>query len=264
MARTRSVWHGKLTLAAVGLCAAVLALTGYAMFTGDDEGEAPAAGKGGPKASASASASPSYSVPDNWTEPALWAALPRGQRTDDRGSQVGFPHTPEGAVAMLMAATASSVEGDQSSVDQQLRSYYSYLVKAEQTGSTERNIKQNGQNIDKEVASGAGAAPGQPLPSGVYMRSHVVGFKIIKESPDEVNVWLLARAVHKYGETAKESGSYTRAVAGAVWQDGDWKLSGKATDRAAREARSQPKPEMVAPGDAAFNTSGWTAIREAS
>jgi hypothetical protein len=265
MSRTRGTWNTKGTWIAGGALAAVLALTGYSLLAGDDGGsDAPA--KGGPSAgpSSSASPSPTYAAPDEWSEPEQWAALPRGKRTDERGSEVGFPHTTEGAVAMMAAANSTAIEGNQSTVDEQLRIYYSYIGKADQSAEAAERIELKALQTDKTLAQEMGVTAGQPLPSGAYVRSNVVGYKVIKKSGDEVSVWLLARVVQKTGEIEKESGSYTRTLAGAQWQDGDWKMTAPATERAQRDAQGQAQPQMAAPGDAAFSAAGWTAIREAS
>ncbi|MEU7060470.1 hypothetical protein [Streptomyces sp. NPDC046197] len=117
---------------------------------------------------------------------------------------------------------------------------------------------------DKSLHQQMGVSPKGPLPSGAYMRNTVIGYKVIKEWADEVNAWVLARVVQKNGETVKEQSSYTRTLVGAASADGDWKLSGTATTRAHQDVENKSAPKMVAPGDAAFNDAGWTAIREAS
>lgn len=267
MGRTRGTWNTKGTWFAGAALAAVLALTSYAVFSGDDEGK-DTPGKAGSSAGSSASASPgpsaSYTQPEDWTEPERWAALPRGKRTDGRGSEVGFAHTTEGAVAMLAAANTTSVEADKSNVDEQLRIYNSYVSKLDQSSDNAEQIELQAQQTDKTLHKDMSVSASQPLPSGAYVRSNVVGYKVIKESADEVSVWLLSRVVQKNGETAKETGSYTRVVNGALWEGGDWKLSGTATQRALTAAQEEGQPQMVAPGDAAFNSAGWTAIRAAS
>lgn len=266
MGRTRGTFNTKGMWLAGGVLAAVLALTGYAVLSGGDDGGDTPAGKGGASASASASPGPSatYAPPDDWTEPNSWAALPRGQRTDDHGSQVGFPKSTEGAVAMMLAANTTDIEGSKTNTDEQLRIYRSYIGKADQSSQNAEQIELNGQASDKALAKQMGVSPGQPLPSGAYVRSTVVGYKIIKKSDTEVSAWLLSRVVQKNGETAKESGSYTRTLAGAQWEGGDWKLTGDATARAQSDVQGQAQPHIVAPGDADFNSSGWTAIRQAS
>ncbi|MFE2644623.1 hypothetical protein ACFXDO_18960 [Streptomyces nigra] len=250
---------------AVSIAAAVvLGLTAYVTLSGDDEDPGPK-GKGGASPSVSGPASPSasYQAPEDWTEPQRWAALPRGERTDGRGSETGFPHTTQGAVAMA-AANSTSIEAGRSNVDEQLRIYRAYVAKADQSPDTAEQIELQAIQTDKALHKSMNVAVGQPLPAGAYVRTNVVGFKVIKESSDEVAVFLLSRVVRKNGETAKETSSYTRVVNGVRWEGGDWKLSGTVTQEALSAARKDGQPKMAAPGDEAFNEAGWTAIREAS
>lgn len=265
MGRTRGTWNSKGTWAAGAALAALLAFTGYAVLSGDEENTA-APGKGGASASSPASPGPSatYAPPDDWTEPNAWAALPRGERTDDRGSQVGFPQSTEGAVAMMVAANTSALEGETSNVDEQLRIYHSYVGEDDQSAENAEQIELAAIQSDKAVAKQMGISPGEPLPSGAYVRSTVVGYKVIKESPTEVSAWLLSRVVQKNGEMDKEQGSYTRTLVGAQWAGGDWKLTGDATARAQQDVQGETQPAMAAPGDPQFNEAGWTAIRQAS
>ncbi|MFI8365273.1 hypothetical protein ACIGD1_34615 [Streptomyces sp. NPDC085612] len=244
--------------------AGVLALSGYALLGGDGDADTPAKSGASPSASGTPSPEATYAAPADWTEPERWTALPRGERRDDQGSTVGFPQTTEGAAAMMAAANNSSVEGSKSSVSEQMRVYRSYLGKADQSAKNAEAIELNAKNTDKTLATEMGVAPGQPLPPGAYVRNTVVGYKVIKASSGEVSMWLLSRVVQKNGETAKESGSYTRNLVAAQWEGGDWKLTSAATVRAQQDAKASEKPAMVAPGDAAFNAAGWTAIREAS
>ncbi|MFD4865268.1 hypothetical protein [Streptomyces sp. NPDC058412] len=266
MSRTRGAWNTKGTWAAGVALATVLLLTAYSLLAADDGAgsEAPAKGGASPSASSPASPAPTYAAPEAWTEPERWVALPRGQRADERGSQVGFPHTAEGAAAMAAAASTSRIEGEKSAVDEQLRFYHSYMGKGDQSPENAKKIEQTAQQTDQNIAREMGVSAGQPLPPGAYVRSHVVGYKVIKKSPDEVSVWLLGRVVQKAGETKKEEDSYTRTLLGVQWQDGDWKVTADATRRAQTDIAGQAQPQMVAPGDEAFNEAGWTAIRDAS
>ncbi|MER6723345.1 hypothetical protein [Streptomyces halstedii] len=264
MSRTRGTWNTKGTWFAGVFLAAVLGLTGYALLTGEEDGGPAPTGAKAPGAASSASPTPTYSAPSDWTEPDRWVALPRGERTDDRGSARGFPRTTEGAVAMMAAANTTRIEGSRSNVDEQLRIYYSYIGEADQSEENAEAIELNGQQADRALATEMGVTPGQVLPAGAYVRAHVVGFKTIRKSADEVTVWLLARVVQKSGETAKEASSYTRTQAGAQWEGGDWKLTSAATERALKDTQGQAVPSLAAPGDEAFNSGGWTAIREAS
>ncbi|WP_331720629.1 hypothetical protein OG851_42570 (plasmid) [Streptomyces sp. NBC_00161] len=266
MSRTRGAWNTKGMWAAGVTLAAVLALTAYSLLAGNDGGgsDTPAKGAASPSASSPASPAPTYAPPADWTEPERWTALPRGQRTDERGSQVGFPHTVEGAVAMLAAANTTDIEGGRSTVDEQMRIYHSYAGKADQSAQAAERVKAAAQQTDKTLAQEMGVSEGQPLPAGAYVRAHVIGYKVIKKSDGEVSVWLLDRVVQKNGETQKEEGSYTRTLLAAQWQDGDWKMTADAIRQAQKDTAGQAQPPIVAPGDEEFNNGGWTAIRSAS
>ncbi|MFC7872014.1 hypothetical protein ACFUS2_12810 [[Kitasatospora] papulosa] len=247
------------------LAVAMLSLTAYAVFSGDEE-PAGSAGKDGAKSSASASAAPgpTYGAPSDWTEPERWAALPRNTRVDKYGNKIGFPQSVEGAQAMLVASSSTAVEGDRSTSDVQLGIYESYVAQADRSAANAERIELESIQTDKKLRDELGLSTGGPLPAGAYARNQVIGFKVIKASPTTVSAWLLTRHTTKAGETAKETGGYTRSLAAVVWEDEDWKLSGDATRSALQETGDQEKPPIAAPGDEAFNTGGWTAIREAS
>lgn len=266
MSRTRGTWNTKGTWIAGAALAAVLALTGYAVFSGGDGSESDAAGAAGasPSASSSASTGATYAPPDDWTEPERWVALPRGERTDKYGSPVGYPQNTEGAVAMMAAANAVNVEGSQSTVDEQLRIYHSFFAEDEKSDEMADGVELQAIQTGKTLHRQMGVPAGADLPPGAYMRMAVVGFKVIKETDTEVGAWVLTRATQKNSEAAKEQGSYSRTLFAAAWEDGDWRLSAVTMDRVQQAAAGQAKPKIVAPGDAEFNTSGWTAIREAS
>lgn len=248
-----------------GVAAVMLALTGYAALTGDEEG-APR-GKGGKDSSASpspAGPTPSYAAPEDWTEPTRWAALPRGQRTDRNGNEVQFPRTTQGAVAMLAASSATESTRKTTVAEQNLGVYDSYLAAAERSAQNRAAVKEQAKQADREVREELGLMPDGPWPAGAYSRSHVIGFKVVQASGDKVSAYLLSRVSLKAEETDDERSSYTRTLMGATWEGGDWKLSGAVTTEAAQATRGEPEPKMAAPGDAAFNRAGWTAIREAS
>ncbi|WP_328902020.1 hypothetical protein OHR86_20770 [Streptomyces sp. NBC_00441] len=275
MKRTGETWTG-MRLAVVGLLlAGVVALVTHALDTrGDGEpvvgawsGLSPSASSLSPSPEptpSSASRAEGYSPPDEWTEPERWALLPQGQWTDKHGSVVGFPHTVEGGVAMAVAANTTVMERGTSIFDEQMRLYDSYGAPEDRDPVVVEHVKSVTEKPDRRFEKETGAPAGGPLPAGAYMRSHVIGYKIIEAKSDEISLWVLARATQKNGELAKESGSYTRTLIGVQWQNGDWKLGPEATARALSGTRAQEKPPIVAPGDSAFNAAGWTALREAS
>ncbi|MEU9037965.1 hypothetical protein AB0D45_24115 [Streptomyces sp. NPDC048352] len=245
---------------------AVLALTGYAAFSGDDSDSAGAAKGASPSASASGAATPTetYAPPKDWTDPVRWAALPRGQNTDKFGSQVGFPHTLEGAAAMMAAANNTAIGEGKTAVDEQTRIYNSYVSVRDYSAVNAERVKQKAQETERQLAQEMGGPGQKSLPAGAYMRSVTIGFKVLKKSDDEVSAWVLSRVVRRDGETAKETSGYTRRIAVAQWVDGDWKMTADATSRALEDVQGKDEPTMAAPGDPAFNVAGWTAIRAAS
>ncbi|MBD9701340.1 hypothetical protein IHE56_04380 [Streptomyces sp. ID01-12c] len=241
----------------------VLALTAYAFLDGDD-GSGDGKSEASPSATASGKPAPTYTTPEDWTEPERWVALPSGERTDDSGNETGFPRTTEGAVAMLKATSTVEVSRERSAVEEQLGLYNSYMVRADRSAANAEKVERDAADLDKSLHRQMGVDAADPMPSGAYMRTYVVGYQVIEESDGEVSAWLLCRTTLKTGETKKETASYSRNLLAAVWEGGDWKLSSAATVRASEQTAGKTRPEMVAPGDAEFNSAGWTAIREAS
>ncbi|WP_371606828.1 hypothetical protein OG725_36890 (plasmid) [Streptomyces sp. NBC_01213] len=245
-----------------GITVVVLVLTGYAVFSGDDK---PSPTSDRPAATATdAVPAPTYDAPSDWTEPERWAALPRGARTDDQDNERGFPQTPEGAVAMLVAANTTEVKAGHSHIDVQHGVYESYLLPGDRTEENKNKIERAAAESDTKVRRSMGVPEDEDLPPGAYSRNHVVGFRVIESSPSEVTVWLLSRATVRPGETEKEEGAYTSLLAAAEWSGDDWWLSAASTENALRHHGRDQHPSIAAPGDAAFNTARWTAIRAAS
>ncbi len=249
------------------MVAAVIGLTGYAAFlgSGDKSASLPASGTPlpGPPASATTTATPvpvsTYSIPATWSEPARWLAAPRGTRTV-HGHEVGFPHTTDGAIGMLLASSTYNVEGATTTVDEQLTTYFTYTAESDRTPTREQRVRQGAAKADAQVRASMGAPESGPLPSGTWVRTHLVGFKIVQARPDSVTAHVLLRTCQKAGETKSESVVYTVGTIAVAWLDEDWKLD--VTGGAS--ASPGPVPEIAAPGDAAFNVQGWTAIRQAS
>ncbi|MFE5585623.1 hypothetical protein [Kitasatospora sp. NPDC056531] len=206
-----------------------------------------------------------YTIPPTWTEPVRWAVLPRGSRTAaTTGYQTGFPDTTEGAVAVLVAGTATNMQSGTSHADQQAAIYHTYLSSTDQSPDGEAKVRAKAQQTEAENRSELGLPTDGPLPSGAFVRSNVVGFKVIQQSPSEVTVYLLTKVSRKAGDTSPVKDAYVISVLGAAWQNTDWKMSVKATTDAVARTRGQQSPALAAPGDAKFNDAGWTALRQAA
>ncbi|MFF2119328.1 hypothetical protein ACFVXH_18580 [Kitasatospora sp. NPDC058184] len=249
------------------MLAAVVGLTGYAALAGHDD--VPAARHAGPASTSSPPAAttapqpaPTYSVPPTWTEPERWLAAPRGARKAANGRETGFPNTTDGAIGMMVAASAMDVEGSGTLAEQQLAVYSAYMAPADQSPTAEAKVRQGAERADAATRRALGLPESGPLPGGAFMRTVMIGVKPIQVTPAQVTAYVLMNVTDKAGETAAEKTVYSVGILGAVWQDGDWKLSGQAIKDAA--AQADRKPPIAAPGDAAFNAAGWTAIRQAS
>ncbi|MYY17403.1 hypothetical protein GT018_17510 [Streptomyces sp. SID4912] len=245
-----------------GVAAVLLVLTGYAMLSGESTPStsgSPATATGMPSP-----ASTYYGAPADWSEPERWAVLPRGARTDKQGNEVGFPHTTEGAVGMLAAANTTEVTAAHSHVDVQLGVYASYLIAADRTEDNKTKIEQAGAESDAKMRRSMGLPEDGAPPPGTYARNHVVGFQVIQASPSEAAVWLLSRVTTRKGEMETEEGAYTCTLVAAEWDGTDWRLSAASTEDTLRRHGRDQSPPIAAPGDPAFNSGGWTAIRAAS
>lgn len=236
-----------------GTAVLLVALITYVVLTaggGDDEGSSalPTRGNGVGKATSTASPAPVYSAPDQWTEP----------------NDVGFPHTTLGAVSMLAALSGADVEGGRTFVDEQVGQYQSYMSRADRSPTNEASMRRAAEKTDASLRSSLGIPASGDMPPGAYVRSHTIGFEVIKAKENEVSVYMLAHVTMKAGALEREKGSYARTVMAAAWEDGDWRLSIAAVTRAAQEVKGKTRPVVAAPGDAAFNDAGWTAIRTAS
>ncbi|MFF4818409.1 hypothetical protein ACFY2K_27925 [Kitasatospora sp. NPDC001309] len=200
-----------------------------------------------------------YSLPTTWTEPQRWLAAPRGTRTVG-SREVGFPHSTDGAIGMLVASSGFDVEGSTTLVDEQLTFYRTYTAASDRTPTREQRIRQGAAKADARARSTMGLPESGPLPAGAWVRTHLVGFKLVQAQPDSVTAHLLLRTAQKAGETRPEAVSYAVGTIGVVWRDGDWKLDPTGGTSPAPDS----VPEIAAPGDPAFNAQGWTAIRQAS
>ncbi|MFF1560935.1 hypothetical protein [Streptomyces sp. NPDC058279] len=165
----------------------------------------------------------------------------------------------------MMALSCKTTVGDgRTNVDEQLRVYHSYLAKSQQTPELTAQFREQAAVLDKSMAEEMAGPGHKTLPAGAYLRTTVIGFKVIKKTDDEVSVWMLTRGAHKNNATAKEEITSTSTASAAQWIDGDWKLTREAGKRANADTEDQKAPDIAIPGDEAFNTIGWTAIRSAS
>ncbi|MFF5694725.1 hypothetical protein ACFY7N_29095 [Streptomyces albidoflavus] len=247
--------------ASVGTLAAALLVLGGVMWIGGEE-DVPEEGK--PSTGASRTPGPvgTYTTPEDWTEPERWAALPRAEKTNDRGFGVGFPDEEEGAVAMLVAQQSYVAEGDTTLAERQADSYLTYASQADKTPKQQVRVKQALERREQQVRAGMGVPGEGDLPPGAYVRTQVIGFKVVMSEDGEVGAFLLSKTTTRSSETAKERADYAVVRYGAKWEAGDWKVSGEVSNRVDQQGETPPR--IAVAGDPEFNREGWTAIREAS
>jgi hypothetical protein len=251
-----------------GAAAVMLALTGYSLLSGDDGGDSgrepgseqtDSAGDGDD----SPEPAPTYTRPDDYTEPARWAALPQVEGDDERGNPVGFPRSTEGAIAVMAAHVEANTQGVEA-IRRANRSYYT----AEDVTTIEAKKDQElaeARKLTRQLRQWAGVPDSGPLPQGAVLTNEVIGFKVHKADRNEVQAQLLTRLSSKAGPDQQELKEYVVSNASAVvWEDGDWKISSAAVSRLAKDSDPDELPKAVEVGDAAFNKEGWTAIREGS
>ncbi|MFF2542889.1 hypothetical protein ACFVUY_10000 [Kitasatospora sp. NPDC058063] len=246
------------------MLATVVALTGYTILSHDDRPTIPQPAAAPPSPSQSSTTAvpvpvSTYTLPATWTEPDRWLAVPRGTSTLN-GHKVAFPHSTDGAIGMLVACSGFDIEGSTTLVDEQLAFYRAYTAAADQTSDREQRIRQGAARTDAHVRAAMGLPESGPLPAGAWVRTSMVGFKLIQAGPDAVTAHLLLRNAWKPSGSRPESISYAVGTIGVVWREGDWRLDPSGGASPAPET----VPEIAAPGDTAFNTQGWTAIRQAS
>ncbi|MFG2821700.1 hypothetical protein ACGFX4_19995 [Kitasatospora sp. NPDC048365] len=244
--------------------AAVVVLTTYSALTSDEQ--LPAATAPPPAVSASLSPKPmqSYTIPSTWTEPVRWSALPQGSGKAANGRPVGFPATTDGAMGMVLAASSIRMSGTRSLTDEHLALYDAYMPRSDRSPDRELKVRQNAAQAEAGYRKSLELPSTGPLPSGVFVQADMVGFRIIKTTPDEVLAYVVTRLSLRPGELKPESLAYQVGALGVSWRDGDWKFSISSAEHLKEQLGNSPLPAIAAPGDAAFNTLGWTAIRQAS
>ncbi|WP_345695769.1 hypothetical protein [Kitasatospora terrestris] len=238
-------------------------MTTYSALTSEEQPTSARPGATAPPPTPRNTATPipleTYSAPATWTEPTRWQALPRGSRAAANGRETGFPDSVDGAVAMLVAASAINAQGSRSLADEQWAIYAAYTASSEQSAALSQKVREGTARTDASTRAAMGLETTGPMPSGAHIRSQAVGFKIIRSAPGIVSTHLLVRSTQKAGELQPEKVSYIVCALSVAWREGDWKFTARPTSDRADEA-----PAIAAPGDAAFNSAGWTAIRQAS
>ncbi|MDX2841031.1 hypothetical protein PV377_18980 [Streptomyces ipomoeae] len=234
--------------AVITLTAIVLALVAALVViavSGDDSADDKPAAK--PEQTTTATPEPAETLPDDdgdYVAPAQYVKLPGGD-ADKGGLPVKFPRTPEGAVAMTLAATrnAWSMEPDQ--VKAGILTYASAQYRDDMAAAAEEGAKGN-----REFA---GVPATGEIPAGAALTAWPIGVKWAEKGSSTVDVLVLLRVTSAPKEGTEPKTTIVVSPGRAVWESGDWK--GSVTD-------PTPLPDPVDIGTAKFNEDGWKAIQE--
>ncbi|OII64306.1 hypothetical protein BJP40_00100 [Streptomyces sp. CC53] len=221
----------------------VAALVVIAVRGGDPQATTPAPA---PTASTAAPTSAPTLPPDDgpYVAPAQYVALPDGaERVGEL--PVKFPHTPEGAVAMLVASSRNAWSFDPAKLKAGVLTYATARYRDAMSASVEDGVRGN-----REFA---GVPATGPIPPGAALNAWPIGVKWTAVDSNAVDALILLRVTSSAGEGAQPKTTLVVLPARAVWESGDWK--GDPTD-------PKPLPDPVDIGTAKFNEDGWKAIQE--
>lgn len=225
----------------------VVMLIAVSMSGGDSsEGKAESGGKGGGTSSQEPLPEQTEVEGDDYDEPAEWVELPKG-KSEEKGLPVKFPHTPEGAMAMLASSSRGGTTWDTDLAVKNAEVYAhpedDYAVEAA-----------------KESAVGARVHVGVPrkgeLPKGASLSSWPIAVQWEKLSDDQVRGHVLVRLRYTPSSDEHETTEVMTITSDAAWVDGDWKF--QPTNPEVHE--KAPEPWDL--GSVEFSDEGWVAIQE--
>lgn len=234
--------------AVVTLSAIVLVLVAALVVvavSGDDSGDSKTAA---PPEQTTAAPEPTTTLPaddGDYVAPARYVKLPNG-RGDANGLPVKFPHTPEGATAMLVASARNAWSFDAATVRAGILTYAS----AEYRDAMAASAK-DGAAGNREYA---GIPATGEIPAGASLTAWPIGVKWSSAGSDTVDAVILLRVTHTAKAGVEPTTTLVVSPARAVWESGDWKV--QPTDP------TQNIPDPVDLGTAEFNEDGWKAIQE--
>jgi hypothetical protein len=242
--------------AAIGLAALMAAAAAWLAFSGPgsagrastdvppDPTTTPAAGTAGPGPRVTASIPPGPAAAGAYVAPARWLRLPAPGRLEGEWP-AGWPHTPLGAAALVVAAATRGWSADPAVMAAAARRY----------------------TVPERAASSAAVAPAAaaslrrvfelpptgPLPEGVALSARVVGVQWRVLSADRVRVSVLAEV------TGHGRGQQLPTLLYATTGDVVWRVD-LADWRSLPSPGPLPTPRLAQVGTAAFNEAGWAAL----
>ncbi|WP_129841111.1 hypothetical protein [Streptomyces sp. RFCAC02] len=248
MRMTILVLAGLVVLLASGLLGALL----FGGGSGEDggSGAAPAASSSsaGPDGDDDDGSVETLPPSDGYTAPEQYVQLPVGSG-ETEGLPTGFPHTPEGAIAVLVSSSRYASSWDPEEIRRNIRVYATEDDKDELLALADQGAQ--------VMRSHVGIPETGPIPPGATVNSWVIGVQWEELSADHVRVSTLVRLTYSAGEGEERHTELISATGDVVWEDGDWKNTPVSPEIAS------DAPEVGGDiGSQGFIDAGWIAIRE--
>ena len=234
-----------------GLILAVLVLVALVVFlavrgSGGNGSNNTGAAAPTPEQSSSAPSDPAVEDPDEgYVAPEQYVALPAAKSTGAKNLPTGFPHTPEGAVAMVVASSRNAYTLDEAKLRAGLETYTVQQYRDVAVDAADDSIKYTRQSI--------GLPETGTVPAGATLAAWPLGVKWTAKDADHVQVLILLKVTSSPGAGQQETTKLVTTSAETVWEDGDWKTQPNNPGKL---------PDPVDLGTSAFNTAGWKAIQE--
>ncbi|MGW1839633.1 hypothetical protein [Streptomyces sp. NPDC002067] len=200
--------------------------------------------------SASADPAPTETADDGdsgYVAPVTWVKLPDGAKKVN-GYPVQFPHTEEGAMAMLVASSRNSFSWDPKKVEENIRTY----ALDEYRDQMATAAGQGAQGVREHTGMPASG----PLPKGATLTAWPIGVQWTAKDSDHVTGFVLVRLTTTPGTGKKPKTELFSLPCAATWDNGDWRVQPTSPD----DTPQAPEPADL--GADAFNSNGWRAIQE--
>lgn len=240
-----------------GLAGAVVLLVGVlvgVLVSGGDDGDEAA-----PTAPSTAEASdtdlegPGFDPEEtlqpsgDFVAPSDYVRLPDGAR-EEEGLPVGFPQSPDGAVAAVAASTRNAWSWDADQIERGIRVYASADTGADLAGMAEAGA----EGIRRYI----GVSETGPVPQDAALNAWPIGVQWEELDDGAVRVFTLTRIAFTPGGGVQTRTHLHSTVNDAVWEDGDWKV------RAVPAEVTRDGPATAEVGSQKFIDEGWVAIQE--
>ncbi|WP_158009694.1 hypothetical protein [Carbonactinospora thermoautotrophica] len=241
----------RMRLLVVGLLALVMVLAAAVVWLAATRPDGDAADQGAPAPAGRASAPATVTPGAAYVAPARWVTLPAGAAQVDE-YPVRFPHTPEGAAALAVAAVEYGW-----SLDPEHSTRVAALYAAPQVA---QRAQAAAATMAAQWRQQLGLPTAGPVPAGAHVVARPIAVQWQAQGVDRVRVSVLAEVEQAAGEAQPARAELAAVTSDVVWvpganpNGGDW--------RYLLSDSPLPTPQPAQIGTEEFNAAGWTAIQE--